>query len=116
LALVHGVVAEFGGAIDVRSSPGRGARFILYFPECAEAASPEPAPPKSAAPGAGQSLLVVDDESALVDMMSGMLKRLGYEPVGFCDPAAALQALREEPRRFAAVVTDEAMPGLTELN
>jgi signal transduction histidine kinase len=110
LALVHGVVAEFGGAIDVRSSPGRGARFILYFPECAEAASPEPAPPKSAAPGAGQSLLVVDDESALVDMMSGMLKRLGYEPVGFCDPAAALQALREEPRRFAAVVTDEAMP------
>ena len=36
LAVVHGVVAEFGGAIDVKSSPGQGARFTLYLPECTE--------------------------------------------------------------------------------
>jgi CheY-like chemotaxis protein len=41
-----------------------------------------------------------------------MLKGLGYAPVGYCDPTAALQVLRAEPRRFAAVLTDEAMPGL----
>ena len=98
LAVVHGVVAEFGGAIDVRSVPGRGARFILYFPECAEAAALQPALPKPAPAGAGQSLLVIDDEPALVEMMAAMLKGLGYEPVGYCDPTAALQVLREEPR------------------
>ena len=113
LAVVHGVVAEFGGAIDVRSTPGRGARFILYFPQCAEAPSLQSVPPPSTPAGAGQSLLVVDDEPALMDMMSGMLKGLGYEPVGYSSPSAALQALRDDPRRFAAVVTDEAMPGLT---
>jgi signal transduction histidine kinase len=37
LAVVHGVVAECRGAIDVRSSPGRGASFTLYFPECTDA-------------------------------------------------------------------------------
>ena len=53
LAVVHGVVAEFGGAIDVRSVPGRGARFILHFPECGEAAALQPALPRPAprAPG-----------------------------------------------------------------
>ena len=42
-----------------------------------------------------------------------MLKGLGYEPVGFSDPVAALEALRETPQRFAAVITDEVMPGLS---
>ena len=63
--------------------------------------------------GAGQRLLVVDDEPGLVAMMAEMLKGLGYEPVGYCDPTAALQALPRTPQRFAAVVTDEVMPGLT---
>jgi CheY-like chemotaxis protein len=68
--------------------------------------------PRPAPAGAGQSLLVIDDEPALVEMMAAMLKGLGYAPVGYCDPTAALQVLRAEPRRFAAVLTDEAMPGL----
>ena len=113
LAVVHGVVAEFGGAIDVQSTPGQGARFTLYLPECADAPSPA-APAAPAAPGgAGQALLVVDDEPALVALAEEMLRGLGYEPVGYSDPAAALQALRDEPRRFAAVITDEVMPVLS---
>lgn len=44
LAVVFGVVTEFGGAIHVRSSPGRGASFILYFPRCADQATPVPLP------------------------------------------------------------------------
>ncbi len=113
LAVVHGVVAEFGGGIDVQSSPGDGARFTLYFPECTDAAGPAISLPEVAPSGTGQTLLVVDDEPVLVGLAEEMLKNLGYEPVGYTDPLAALEALREAPRRFAAVITDEVMPGLS---
>ena len=113
LAVVHGVVAEFGGGIDVQSTPGDGARFTLYFPECTDATGPAIPLPQVAPSGAGQTLLVVDDEPVLVGLAEEMLKGLGYEPVGYSDPVAALEALREAPQRFAAVITDEVMPGLS---
>jgi signal transduction histidine kinase len=113
LAVVHGVVAEFAGAIDVQSTPGRGARFTLYFPECADVVGPAVSLPPLAPSGAGQTLLVVDDEPLLVSLTEQMLKGLGYEPVGYHDPVMALEALRAAPQRFAAVITDEVMPGLS---
>jgi CheY-like chemotaxis protein len=42
-----------------------------------------------------------------------MLAQLGYEPVGFASSVAALEAFRAEPDRFDAVLSDEAMPGMT---
>ncbi len=113
LAVVHGVVAEFGGAIDVQSLPVAGARFTLYFPECTDATGSASQSPLAAPGGAGQTLLVVDDEPVLVGLAEELLKGLGYEPIGFSDPVAALEALRKAPQRFAAVITDEVMPGLS---
>jgi signal transduction histidine kinase/ActR/RegA family two-component response regulator len=113
LAVVHGVAAEFGGAIDVQSTPGRGARFCLYLPECTEPAEAGGEIPSLDAVGAGQRLLVVDDEPELVALAEEMLKGLGYDPIGYTDSAAALHALRREPRAWAAVITDEVMPRLT---
>ena len=113
LAVVYGVVAEFGGAIDVSSTPGHGARFTLYFPECTDALpAPEPLP-KMPPAGTGHSLLVVDDEPALVALVEEVLKGMGYETAGYSDPAAALAALRAEPNRFSALITDEVMPELS---
>ena len=113
LAVVHGVVAEFGGAIDVRSTPGSGARFTLYLPECTDPLEAATAPPQQLPRGAGQTLLVVDDEPELIALAQELLTGLGYQVVGYTDPVAALQALREQPDRFCAVITDEVMPGLT---
>jgi nitrogen-specific signal transduction histidine kinase len=113
LAVVFGVVAEFGGAIDVQSSPGQGARFTIHFPECKEGADASEGALQQAGGGAGQRLLVVDDEPELVALTVEMLEGLGYAPQGTSDPAAALQALQDDPQRFAAVITDEVMPGLT---
>jgi signal transduction histidine kinase/CheY-like chemotaxis protein len=113
LAVVFGAVAEFGGAIDVTSTPGRGARFALYLPVCTDGLlTPETADTQVAA-GSGQRLLVVDDEPALVALSEELLTGLGYMPSGFTDPAAALQALTDDPTGFAAVITDELMPGMT---
>ena len=111
LAVVHGIMAESGGAIDVRSTPGHGARFTLYLPECTDALDHPAVLQKATPSGAGQSILVVDDEAALVALLEELLKGLGYAPAGFTDPAAALQVLREAPQHFAAVITDEVMPG-----
>src|SRR6185369_1152670 len=55
----------------------------------------------------------VDDEEPLVRLGEELLAELGYEPVGFASSTAALQCLREAPGRFDAVLSDEAMPGLT---
>ena len=112
LAMVHGAVREMNGVIDVRSSPGQGARFELCFPvtTTAAAAAVEAAP---AAPrGTGQVVMIVDDEPALVAMTEDVVAGLGYEPVGFVDPRQALAALQAAPERFDVVLTDQVMPHL----
>jgi len=113
LAVVHGVVAEFGGAIDVQSTPGQGARFSLYLPEATEPADIAPAAPAPSEPGAGQRVLVVDDEPALASMTGEMLRALGYRATLHTDPVAALEALRGQPAGFDALITDEVMPRLS---
>ncbi|MFI5400004.1 MAG: PAS domain S-box protein [SAR324 cluster bacterium] len=109
LSTVWGIVQEHGGAIDVRSRPGEGSAFTVYLPLVA-ATAPQPAE-SVAAPLAGtESILCVDDEPAVAAVLGAMLQRLGYSASVFVDPAAALRAVREEPRRFDLVISDFAMP------
>jgi PAS domain S-box-containing protein len=112
LSLVHGIVTDLGGGIDVESVPGNGTTFTVYLPwsnaVAAPAAAPEPVPQ-----GAGETILLVDDEESLVRLGEELIAALGYEPVGFTSADAALEAFRVEPQRFDAVLTDETMPGLT---
>src|SRR5207244_3438132 len=60
-----------------------------------------------------QSVMVVDDEPEVLAALEEMLATLGYEPAGFRNGREALDAMRAEPRRFEAVVSDEVMPELT---
>jgi signal transduction histidine kinase len=113
LAVVHGVMADLGGAIDVQNLPGRGARFVLYFP-CVDAVPVVPSPADASAPeGQGQTVLVVDDEAALVELAEELLAGLGYEAVGFGGSEQALAAFRADPNRFDLVLSDELMPQMT---
>ena len=113
LAVVHGIVTEMRGAIDVHSAPGRGARFTLFLPECQDAATAAPEDLPAPAAGSGQRVLVVDDDPELVALAEEMLAHLGYEPVGFTDPRAALAHVRDALQEVDAVVTDEGMPGMS---
>ena len=112
LALVHTIVRDHGGAIDVASEVGRGTTVTVWLPrvEAPADASGDEAP---AAPGRGQAILAVDDEPEVLAALEEMLAKLGYEPAGFTDSGAALEAFRADPRRFEAVISDEVMPGLT---
>src|SRR5258708_29075808 len=60
--------------------------------------------------GHGERILYIDDDEALVFMMTRMLRRLNYEVVGFVDPREALEAFRAEPDGFSLVISDMSMP------
>ena len=112
LALVHSVVTEHQGFIDVASELGRGTTFTVWIPQV-EGASPGGAQAPELPMGQGQAVLCVDDEPEVLAALEEMLASLGYEPAGFRDSREALEAARADPRRFEAVVSDEVMPQLT---
>ena len=113
LAMVHGIVADHGGAIDVRSRPGTGTTFEAFFRQ-AEAPPAEDDTGDSPVPlGQGQTILLVDDERPLLLLGEEMLAAIGYEPIGFGNGAAALAAFRADPDRFDLVLTDQVMPEMT---
>jgi len=113
LALVHGIVADFCGAIDVATQVGAGTTFTIWLPVTGEAPRLRAEPASALPRGHGETVMIVDDERALVAVAEETLAQLGYEPVGFDSSVAALQAFRTEPRRFDLVLTDETMPDLT---
>jgi PAS domain S-box-containing protein len=113
LALVHGIVADFGGAIDVTTQVGVGTTFTIWLPAAGKMPMLPIEPAGEMPRGHGETVMIVDDERALVALAEETLAELGYEPVGFDSSVAALQAFRAEPKRFDLVLTDEMMPDLT---
>jgi signal transduction histidine kinase/CheY-like chemotaxis protein len=112
LSMVHGIVADLGGAIDVHSAPGVGTRFEVFLPVAGEAAM-ESSEAASALPmGSGETVMIVDDERPLVALAEEVVARFGYEPVGFVSSTAALEAFFAKPQRFDVIMTDEMMPEL----
>src|SRR5258708_7670037 len=83
LSLVYAIVADAGGAIDVRSTLEQGSTFTIYLAraEAALAAAADPAAPLPR--GNGERVLLVEDEVNLLAMTAEVLTRLGYEPASF---------------------------------
>jgi CheY-like chemotaxis protein len=113
LSLVHGIVTDLGGAIDVTTRAGEGTNFEIWLPIAGETGKPPADAAVQELPrGNGEAVMIVDDEPTLVSLVEEMLAELGYEPVGFDSSAAALTAFRADPERFDLIITDEAMPDL----
>ncbi len=112
LSLVHGIVTDLGGAIDVKSAIGEGTSFEIWLPVTTEVAKPIVEAVRELPRGRGETVMIVDDEPTLVALAEEMLAGLGYEPVGFESSRVALRVFRAKPERFDLVLTDEAMPEL----
>ena len=112
LSLVHGIVTDLGGGIEVASVPGVGTTFTVWLPWSGRAAALAPADARVSR-GNGERILLVDDELALVHLGEEMLAALGYEAAGYTSSVEALAAITAEPQRFDAVLTDETMPQLS---
>jgi PAS domain S-box-containing protein len=113
LALVHGMITELGGAIDVTSTLERGSRFDVYLPRSDAPAMPPVDQAKSWTRGQGERLLIVDDERFLMLLAEEMLAALCYEPAGFTSADQALQEYLADPHRFDGALLDHVMPGIT---
>jgi nitrogen-specific signal transduction histidine kinase/ActR/RegA family two-component response regulator len=112
LSLVHGIVADLGGAIELQSTVGKGTTVCIWLRRASVDAKPVARELREAPHGMGEAIMIVDDEPALVALTEEMLAELGYEPVGFGSSKAALQAFQSDSGRFDAVVTDEMMPDM----
>ncbi len=114
LAAVLGIVKAHRGAIAVRTAPGEGTTFRLLFP----AADPTTetvtsSPPQRAAQREGEgTVLVVDDEPSVRMVARRTLERAGFTVIEAEDGAVAVNILREQGSRLAAVLLDMTMPGL----
>jgi PAS domain S-box-containing protein len=112
LSLVHGVVTQAGGSIQVRSQVGRGTRFLLQFP-LAEKPAQEPVPEKAAALAEGkESILVVEDDPSVRSFTGMVLARNGYRIREAGLGAEALQILERMEEPVDLLLTDIVMPGM----
>ncbi len=113
MAVVHGIMRSHEGDIGIHSRPGEGTEVVLHFPlvERQEASPDSGIPPVPR--GAGERILLVDDESELVRLGTRMLTQLGYRVSGYASPQEALAAFRGRPEDVDLVVSDLTMPGIT---
>ncbi|CAG1002376.1 partial two-component system, cell cycle sensor histidine kinase and response regulator CckA, partial [Rhodocyclaceae bacterium] len=112
LAMVYGFARQSGGTVSIHSQPGMGTAIRLYLPVAGPTtAGGAPADATPLPPGAGESILLVDDEAALLAITREWLEQLGYRPVVAHGPAVALDLLRS--RHFDLLLTDIVMPGGT---
>jgi PAS domain S-box-containing protein len=113
LAVVHGIVKNHRGAIQVSSFLGEGATFDVYFPLVQAAASAAEAALEEAVVGGRERILFVDDEPSIEFLGKQLLGSLGYEVTTCGTAIAALELFRSDPSMFDLVITDMTMPLMT---
>ncbi len=113
LSVVHGIVKEMKGSINVYSEPGRGSKFSIYLPVIKNQFEDEHLEERESIPKGKGRILLVDDEQAVVEMEKKMLERLGYEVISRVSSIEALQAFRANFDKFDLVITDMTMPGIS---
>jgi two-component system cell cycle sensor histidine kinase/response regulator CckA len=111
LSTVHGIVTQAGGSVNVESAEDKGTTFRIYFPAVSADA---PAVPLVPPPGAGEyetTILVVDDEPAVLAVTARILRKNGYATLeaGGHEKALSLAASQD----FQLLLTDSVMPGMS---
>ncbi|MBI4417454.1 MAG: PAS domain S-box protein [Ignavibacteriales bacterium] len=113
LAVVYGIIQGHRGIIDVESTPGAGSVFHVYFP----LAAPAPTKVRTEADDPGhlsgsETILVVEDEELLRDVISGILTQRGYTVLSAGDGISAVDLFMKHQHNIAVVLSDLGLPKL----
>lgn len=111
LATVYGIVKQNNGFITVYSEPGMGTTFRIYLPRY-RGKTDQPQTENSLEPARSgrETVLLVEDEPAILDMTSMMLKRQGYTVLTACTPGEAIRLAEEHTGEIHLLMTDVIMP------
>jgi len=114
LAVVHGIVLDHGGAIDVQSRVGQGTAFHIWLPaadSAADAPAQTPLPPLAG----NERILLVDDEEIVRTVLEKGLQKLGYSVIAESSGQEALARVKATPDDFDLIITDQTMPQMSGL-
>jgi CheY-like chemotaxis protein len=112
LSVVHGIVKNMNGEIQVYSEPGKGTEFHVYLPVVKIITAKEQIQTDGPILGGTESVLLVDDEEGIIAMEKQALERLGYHVTSRISSLEALEAFRANPDKFDLIITDKAMPNM----
>lgn len=119
LSTAYGIVRQSGGDIRVRSAPGSGSVFEVRLPRSAgvpraETAHGVRAPAaKPAKKDSGATILLVEDEQGVRDLVRRILERIGHTPLSANTGAEALRLVQEHPGEIDLMVSDVVLPGMS---
>ena len=111
LSIVHGIIKDHGGVINVSSKLGEGTTFTVFLPKTEVKINKTES--DDALPTGTEDILVVDDEEHLVFLMKTILGRLGYKVTALTNSLEALNLFKKDPQRYDLIITDLTMPHLT---
>ncbi len=115
LAMVHGIISRQGGFIKVESEVGKGSVFRVFLPIAQKETAIEQVVSLGDLKTGSGKILLVDDETQVVQVTGEILQSLGYTVVGKTSPKEALKLFVEDPYRFDLLITDLTMAELTGL-
>ena len=113
LSIVHGIVADMKGGIQVHSEPEKGTQFFVYLPIVSNMKKQQIPNAKAAMQGGTEHILLLDDEEAIIEMEKEMLERLGYQVTSHTNSVEALEDFCNNTDKFDMVITDMAMPDMS---
>jgi CheY-like chemotaxis protein len=112
LAVVHGIIENYGGHITANSTIGKGTCFTIYLP-ITKKRNLHTHSEKKDLPLGNENILFVDDEAPIAKMGGKILENLGYTVTTRTNSLDALELFRSKPQKFDLIVTDMTMPNMT---